>query len=198
MNNFLNLLWLAVVGYILGSIPFGVLVGYVLLRRDVRAGGSGHSGATNMVRQAGWKAGVLVALLDIAKGYAAGWLAVHYGMSPWAIALACAATVAGHCWPVLAGWRGGMGLGTLGGYILAIYPLGFVLGLGLAAAGSLILRHSARGNITAGLLFGPVLWLFSQSSTIGFIGAAGGLVIAVRSLSDWNRVYKEVWLDRGK
>lgn len=196
MDLIFNALWLSAVGYLLGSLPFGVWAGYVFLKRDIRAGGSGHTGGTNTIRQAGWGVGALVIALDIGKGYAAGWLAMNYGLSPWALILTGAATVAGHCWPMLAGFKGGMGLGTAGGHLLAVYPLGFALGLGLVAAGSLVLRHSARGNITAGLLLGPVLWLFSQAPVTGAVGLALGLVVAVRSLSDWNRVYKELWLDR--
>lgn len=198
MDSFLNVLWLTAAGYMLGSLPFGVWMGFVFLKRDIRAGGSGHTGGTNTIRQAGWRVGALVVALDLAKSFTAGWLAQHYGMNQWAVILAGGAVVAGHCWPVFAGFKGGMGLAAAGGFILAVYPLGFALGLGLVAAGSLVLRHSARGNITAGLLLGPVLWLFSQSLTLGLLGAAMGLTVAVRSLSDWNRVYKELWLDREK
>jgi hypothetical protein len=89
-----------------------------------------------------------------------------------------------------------MGLSGVGGALLAIYPLGFVIGLGMALAGTLILRHSARGNIAAGLLLGPVLWAVSQSAPIGLAATGAGLVVALRSLSDWGRVYRELWLDR--
>ncbi len=198
MMMFLNFIWITVVAYLLGTIPFGVLVGYAVTRRDIRAGGSGHSGATNTYRQAGVWAAALVALLDVTKGYAAGWLALRFGVNAWVVIPAGAAVVAGHCWPLFAGFRGGMGLGTVGGVLLAVYPLGVALGLTLAAAGSLVLRHTARGNILAGGLLGPVLWLFNQTLVIGLLGAALGLVVAVRSSSDWGRVYRELWLDRDK
>lgn len=198
MTLAINFLWLTGVAYALGSIPFGVLVGYGATRRDIRAGGSGHSGATNTYRQAGVWAAVLVALLDVGKGYAAGWLALRFGLSEWVVVLVGAAVTAGHCWPVFAGFRGGMGLGTVGGVLFAVYPLGVALGLALAAAGSLALRHTARGNILAGVWLGPVLWVFSQSPMIGLLSVALGGVVALRSLSDWNRVYHELWLDREK
>lgn len=198
MTMMINGLWITTLAYLLGSIPFGVLVGYGVTRRDIRAGGSGHSGATNTFRQAGVAAAVLVALLDLSKGFAAGWLAQRFGQSEWVIVLAGAAVVAGHCWPIWANFRGGMGLGTVGGVLLAVYPLGFALGLALVVAGTLIIRHAARGNILAGILLGPVLWLFSQSLVIGALGAGMGLVVVVRSLSDWGRVYRELWLDREK
>ena len=186
---------LTLAAYLIGALPFGVWVGYVVLRRDVRAGGSGHSGATNTMRQAGWAVGALVLALDLAKGYAALWLAQRW-LAPEVLWLIGAATVAGHCWPVWAQFRGGMGIATAGGAVLAVSPLGFVLGLGLLAAGSLALKHSARGNMAAGVLIGPVLWLFTGQWPITLLGAAVGLVIAMRSFSNWRRMYRELWLDR--
>ncbi|MGH2521826.1 MAG: glycerol-3-phosphate acyltransferase [Anaerolineales bacterium] len=193
-----NGLALAALAYLIGSIPFGVWVGYAFTRRDVRAGGSGHSGATNTMRQAGWGAGVLVLALDLLKGFVAEWLAMRFGLHPLTPILAAAAVVAGHCWPVFANFRGGMGLATAGGAVLAVYPLGFVLGIGLAALGSLLLRHSARGNVMAGLLIGPLVWLFSGSTSFAWLALAAGTVVALRSLSNWHRAYRELWLDRDR
>lgn len=193
-----NLLTLTVVAYLLGSIPTGLIVGWALLRRDIRAGGSGHSGATNTLRQAGWGAGVVVLALDIGKGALAEWLALRYGTMPLTPVLAGGAAVAGHCWPVFARFRGGMGMATAGGALLASWPLGFAIGVGLAAFGSLVLRHSARGNVVAGLFVGPVIWLFTRSTELALTAVMVGVLVAVRALSDWNRVYRELWLDRGK
>lgn len=192
----INLLGLVALAYGLGSLPTGVWLGRLLLGRDIRASGSGHSGGTNAARQGGWRFGALVAALDVAKGALAVYLAVRWGASPWTPALAAAAAVAGHCWPVFAGFRGGMGLGPLGGAMLVLSPIGFVAGLGLATLGTLTLRHSARGNFVAGLLFGPVAWLLTRSPYVALGAGASGLVIALRSLSDWRRVYRELWLDR--
>ena len=194
--DLLNLLGLGALAYLLGSVPTGVWLGRGLLGRDIRAGGSGHSGGTNAVRQGGWRFGVLVAALDVTKGVLAAWLAVRWGVSPWTPAVATAAVVAGHCWPVFAGFRGGMGLSALGGALLVVSPLAFVVGLGLAVAGTLLLRHSARGNAAAGVLFGPAAWLVTGSAVAALAAGGGGLVIALRSLSDWRRVYSELWLDR--
>ncbi|MBI4772280.1 MAG: glycerol-3-phosphate acyltransferase [Chloroflexi bacterium] len=198
MAALINGLVLLAVAYLLGSIPFGVIVGRLLIGRDIRTGGSGHSGATNTLRQAGWGAGVLVLCLDLAKGFLAEWLAVRLGRHALTPVFAGAAVVAGHCWPVFAGFRGGMGMATAGGAVLAVYPLGFALGVGLAALGSLVLRHSARGNVMTGLLVGPVIWLFSRSMPLACVGLAAGGVVALRALADWRRVYREVWLDREK
>ncbi|MCC7361790.1 MAG: glycerol-3-phosphate acyltransferase [Anaerolineales bacterium] len=194
--DLLNLLVLALVGYALGSLSPGVWLGWALLGRDIRAGGSGHSGGTNAARQGGWRFGLLVAVLDVAKGALAAWLAARWGLSPWTPSVVTAAAVAGHCWPVFAGFRGGMGLSVLGGALLVLSPTAFAVGLGLAAAGTLLLRHSARGNLAAGVLIGPAVWLVTGSATVALAAGAAGLVIALRSRSDWRRVYRELWLDR--
>jgi glycerol-3-phosphate acyltransferase PlsY len=194
----INLLWLAAAGYGLGSLPFGVWVSRLVAGRDIRSGGSGHSGATNTLRQLGLGPAVLVVVLDLAKGYVAGWLAVRYGEWVGAPAMATAALVAGHCWPFLAGFRGGMGLAALGGAMLAIAPLGFVVGLALALAGLLVLRHGARGTFVAGLLYGPVMGLLTREAGPALAAGAGGIVVAARALSNWRRVYRSLWLDRAR
>jgi glycerol-3-phosphate acyltransferase PlsY len=192
----LNTLALTALAYALGSVPFGVVLGRLILKRDIRAAGSGHAGGTNAARQGGWTFGVAVAVLDVAKAVLAVSLAVRFGQSPWTPALATVAVVAGHCWPLWAGFRGGMGLSAVGGAMLVLSPLCFLVGLALAAAGTLVLRHSARGNVIAGLLYGPVAWLVTGSPYLALAAGGAGVVVAVRSFSDWRRVYKELWLDR--
>ena len=183
----------AALAYLIGSIPIGVLVGYAFLRRDIRAGGSGHSGGTNTIRQAGWVAGVLVIALDVTKGALAVWLGMRYGDSVWAPALAAGAVVAGHCWPLFANFRGGMGLATAGGVMLASYPPGFAGALGILLAAAFVLRQPARSSFTAAVLGPPLIALVSQSPQPTAVALAVGLVIAVRALSGWNRKQKAVW-----
>src|SRR5258708_32282504 len=191
MNDVLNALGLTLLAYLLASVPFGVIVGRISAAGDIRADGSGHAGATNVMRQAGWRVAVVAAVLDVSKAFVGVWLARRFGSTVWVPALATTAAVAGHCWPVFGGFRGGMGLSGVGGALLAIYPLGLLIGLGLALAGTLLLRHSARGDISAGLLLGPGLWAVSQSAPIGLAATGAGLGVAIRSFSDWGRGYKE-------
>ena len=91
-----------------------------------------------------------------------------------------------------------MGLGALGGAMLAIEPLGFPVGLGLALAGLFGLRHGARGTVAAGVLFGPMMWLLTREVGPALAAGAGGLVVALRAMSDWGRVYRSLWLDKAK
>ncbi|NWF63484.1 MAG: glycerol-3-phosphate acyltransferase [Chloroflexi bacterium] len=193
MNIFFPLL-----GYLLGSLPFSVWVTRFVKNVDVRDAGSGHATTTNTIRQAGFGWGALVLFLDIAKGFIPTHLAFQYSGEVWLVALTASASVIGHCWPAFAQFRGGMGLAVAGGSLLSVNPLGFLICLGLLIVLVLTVRHSARASVFAGVLFAPVLWLF-QIRDVGFGVAFGaGLVIAVRFLIDWNRKYRELWLDREK
>ncbi|MBP8165460.1 MAG: hypothetical protein KAX86_08450, partial [Anaerolineales bacterium] len=82
------------------------------------------------------------------------------------------------------------------GTFLAVNPLGFLICFGLLVLLVLIIRHSARARVFAGILAAPVLWLFNIRDDVFWVAAAAGLVIAVRFLVDWNRKYRELWLDR--
>jgi acyl phosphate:glycerol-3-phosphate acyltransferase len=188
--------WL--LGYLLGSLPFALWITRLVKGVDVRDGGSGHVTTTNTIRQAGWAAGALVLALDLGKGFLAVWLARHAGLSGWSLALTGSLAVAGHCWPIFAQFRGGMGLATMGGGLMAISPLGFLLALGTLILLVLIIHHSARASIVTGLAVPLVLWLFGLRGDVLWLAAFSGLVIAVRFTVDWNRKYRELWLDREK
>lgn len=186
----------AVIAYLLGSIPFAILVTRVKAGVDVRGSGSGHAGATNTMRAAGWAAGILVLATDIGKGYLAVWLAGRFGGTEAAPIVAAASVVIGHCWPIFAGFRGGMGMASGGGALLAVWPLGFVLAVGLGSALQLLIKHSARGNVVTGLLLMPLWALFGANWTQLGVALAVGVVISGRALADWSRVYRELWFDR--
>ena len=185
-------------GYLLGSVPFAIWITRLAKNVDVREAGSGHATTTNTIRQAGFGWGALVLILDITKGFIPTYLAIHYTGNNWIIALTAALAVAGHCWPLFAQFRGGMGLATFGGTLLAANWFAFVIGMGLLLALTLILRHGARASVLTGILVGPLFWLINLRGIELWIAVAGGLVIAFRFLIDWNRQYRELWLDREK
>jgi len=196
MVNVLKTLVAGAVAYGLGSIPFAVLVTWWKAGIDVRSVGSGHAGATNTMRVAGWGAGILVVVLDLAKGYFAVWLAQRLGGSELTSVVAAGLVVIGHCWPLYVGFRGGMGMASGAGALLAIWPLGFVLAVGLAVVLQLVVRHSARANFFTGLLLVPLWAIFSVPCPLLMTTGVVGVIISYRALSDWHRVYKELWLDR--
>ena len=96
-----------VLGYLLGSIPFSILITRFVKGVDVRDSGSGHATTTNTIRQAGFGWGALVFVLDVAKGYIPTYLALKYSGDVQVVAFTAAFAVIGHCWPLFAGLRGG-------------------------------------------------------------------------------------------
>jgi len=184
------------IGYLAGSLPFALWVTRWIVDVDVRNVGSKHVGTTNTIRHAGWGWGVLVLILDLNKGFWPTFLAVNWGSPSWAIGLTAALTVVGHCWPLFARFKGGMGLAATGGVLLAVSPLGFLIGLGVLLAFVLAFRHAARGSLLAGLATPPFLWILGMRGDILWASIATGIIISIRFTVDWNREYRELWLDR--
>lgn len=185
-----------ILGYLSGSLPFSVWVMRFAKGVDVRDAGSGHATTTNTIRQAGFGWGALVAVLDLAKGFLPTFLAVNYSKEPWVIVLTAALAVVGHCWPLFAQFRGGMGIAPFGGALLASNWVSAFVGLGLLLALLFILRHGARAGVLTGILIAPLFWLFNFRGVEMWIALGCGLVMAFRFLIDWNRKYRELWLDR--
>jgi acyl phosphate:glycerol-3-phosphate acyltransferase len=146
-----NLLWLTpVIAYLLGSIPFGLLVVKALGGPDIRAIGSGNIGAANVARNAGKSAGILTLLLDAGKGYLAVWLAEYFtqGNIRWMmIAAVCA--VVGHMFPAWLGFKGGKGVATGLGVFIPICWQAVAAGMVLWLAVVIFWRYSSLGSISA-------------------------------------------------
>ncbi|MEX0783567.1 MAG: glycerol-3-phosphate 1-O-acyltransferase PlsY [Dehalococcoidia bacterium] len=110
-------------GYLLGSIPFGLVVGYLWLGKDIRASGSGKTGTTNVLRTAGKLPAGLVMVCDIGKGAVPALVGRFVFDEPGVAAAGAAAAVVGHVWPLFAGFRGGRGVATAFGGIFGLSPL---------------------------------------------------------------------------
>ncbi|MGN6269664.1 MAG: glycerol-3-phosphate 1-O-acyltransferase PlsY [Sphingomonas sp.] len=152
------------IGYLLGSIPFGLLLTRAFGAGDLRQVGSGNIGATNVLRTGRKGLAAATLLLDLAKGYAAVVLARHF--FPGNELLAAAAVFFGHCYPVWLGFRGGKGVATLMGIVLAIYwPCGLVFALvwlGLLAG----LRISSVAGMAAAVSAPVSAALFGQIDAV--------------------------------
>ena len=101
-----------VAAYLLGAVPFGLLVGKAFGGADIRRAGSGNIGATNVTRSLGPAAGVLTLLLDVSKGALAAWAGGALGGGPAGASLSGLAAVLGHIFPVYLGFHGGKGVAT--------------------------------------------------------------------------------------
>jgi acyl phosphate:glycerol-3-phosphate acyltransferase len=198
MQIFFFAIGFGLLGYLCGSLPFAVWITRLVKGVDVRNAGSGHATTTNTIRQAGFLPGAMVFVLDVAKGFFPTWLALHFAPPVWIAVLTAALAVVGHCWPVFAGFRGGMGLTTANGGMMAAFPFAIFITYAVLGLLTLILRHSARASVITGIIIAPLLWLAGLRGPLLWIAAAVGLVVAGRFLTDWNRKYREVWLDREK
>jgi glycerol-3-phosphate acyltransferase PlsY len=150
-------------GYLLGTFPTAVLVTRLATRGtvDIRAVGSGNPGGLNTAQVVGKRWGGLVMLVDAAKGLAAGLLG-------WAVAgpdgayAAATTAIAGHIWPVWNHFRGGKGVATSAGSVLAVFPAFFPIDAAVAAAGALRLRNAERAiqaSSTVWVLASIAWWL---------------------------------------
>ena len=110
-------------GYLLGSVPFGLVVGHLWLGRDIRASGSGRTGTTNVLRTAGKTAAGIVMVADIAKGTIPGLVGRYLFDDDGVAAAGASMAIVGHVWPVFAGFHGGRGVATAFGGILGLSPL---------------------------------------------------------------------------
>ncbi len=154
-----------VVGYLLGSIPFGVLVGKRMAKADVRQHGSGKMGATNVLRTAGKKAAAVVAILDLLKGVLAVLFAglIWWGLSTsegassswWLLSSAQVtaglAAVVGHIWPIFLKFRGGRGVAPFFGGLIALCPVAALFG-----GEALILGAGLTGFASLGSILGVI------------------------------------------
>jgi acyl phosphate:glycerol-3-phosphate acyltransferase len=156
-----NSISILIVAYLFGSIPTAVWIGKAFYGIDVREYGSGNAGATNTFRVLGKKAGIPVMLIDILKGFTATSLVYFIGMSTtggihlqinYKLALGIAA-VMGHLFPVFAGFRGGKGIATLFGMVLAVNLQAALLCVIVFIIVLLITRYVSLGSIMGGFAY---------------------------------------------
>jgi glycerol-3-phosphate acyltransferase PlsY len=149
-NTSVLTLILVLAGYLLGSIPFGLIFAKILGGKDVREHGSGNIGATNVSRVVGPLAGILTLLLDVAKGAAAVWLAARFSdHAAIAMTLAGVAALLGHCFPVWLKFKGGKGVATALGVYLALCPSAALAALVLFILVVAFWRYVSLGSLAA-------------------------------------------------
>ncbi len=152
---------LILAGYLLGSIPFGLILGKLFGGTDVRGSGSGNIGAANVARVVGAGAGVLTLLLDAAKGSLAVWLAERLAnaSAAWMMA-AGAAALLGHCFPVWLRFKGGKGVATAAGIYAVICPLAALFAIVLFLFVVAFWRYVSLGSIAAVAAMPLLLYFF--------------------------------------
>ncbi len=158
--NWLLMAGLTALGYLLGSFPTSIIAGRLAKGIDIREHGSGNAGATNTVRVLGGRWGIAVGLVDLAKGWLAAFLPMAFGAPLFIQVLAGVAAVAGHAFPLFAGFRGGKGVATGAGMLLSLYPLAFVICLSVFTVLLFLTGMVSVGSIAAALTL-PTAVLFT-------------------------------------
>jgi acyl phosphate:glycerol-3-phosphate acyltransferase len=178
-------LLIAVLSYLLGSIPFGYILVRAFRKQDVRQTGSGNIGATNVAR-AFPGLGMVTLLLDASKGAAAVLLARVLVPDQKILAGAAAfCAVAGHVFPLWLGFRGGKGVSTGLGSFIMLAPKAVLLAVGVFVAVVLLFRYVSLGSIAAVALFPFFAWWLQnyagERPMIGFMAATSILIVAMHS-----------------
>src|SRR5688572_10382171 len=145
-----NALLMLGVGYLAGSIPFGLIIALVFAKKDVRQAGSGNIGATNVARVVGKKLGIVTLVLDAAKGAIPVVVAGHVlGLSLFVQTAVGLMALVGHCFPIWLKFRGGKGVATGLGVLLAARPVEAGLGLLLFVIAYAMFRLVSAGSLLA-------------------------------------------------
>jgi glycerol-3-phosphate acyltransferase PlsY len=195
---------LVVAAYLLGSVPFGVVLTRLLTGRDVRTVGSGNIGASNVTRAAGKLAGILTLVLDAAKAavpmvlalrfFAARGPSTAYG---WAVAIGLAA-FAGHLYPVWLGFKGGKGVATALGVFLVLAPIPALLAVAAFGICFALTRVPAVGSLAGTLVccVGTFVHVLRDqgsagwSSPVPWAGVAVTIAIVLRHRTNIERLLR--------
>jgi glycerol-3-phosphate acyltransferase PlsY len=164
--------------YMMGSIPFALLLARRWGTPDLRMVGSGNLGAANVVRTSGMKAGVVVALLDVAKGALSVTLARYLSDQATAPAAAGLAAIIGHIYPVWLRFRGGKGVATACGVFSVLTPSAVLPALTIFAVTAKATRYISLGSVLAALALPPLTYLAgSPSATVVAAFTASALIL---------------------
>jgi acyl phosphate:glycerol-3-phosphate acyltransferase len=185
-------LLVAAIAYLLGAIPFGYLLVKWKTGADVRTGGSGNIGATNVLRTSGRGAGVATLVLDAAKGYLAVWIAGRLsGNSVLCLSIAALAVMAGHAYPVFLKFKGGKAVASFIGAFLRLTPLALAATLVVFVVIVAWARYISMGSIVAAGVFPLGVWLIEKPAPIVVASAAvAGAFIIYKHSSNIQRLHR--------
>jgi glycerol-3-phosphate acyltransferase PlsY len=178
----LVLVFVIAASYLIGSIPFGILVSKLFRGFDIRTKGSGNMGSTNAFRVLGWKLGLLVQVLDIAKGVGAVLLATFlfnglpfHNATPFQDItifklIAGVFAVLGHVYTCFAGFKGGKGISTAAGMLAAVAPVEVAVAFGLFVLVVVLSGYVSLGSIGAAIAFPFTMFLRENAFGVNIIG----------------------------
>jgi glycerol-3-phosphate acyltransferase PlsY len=155
-----------VLAYFIGSIPFALILARRWGATDLRTIGSGNLGAANVMRASGVTAGLLVAILDVAKGAASVWLAARVSSGATVPAAAGLAAVVGHVYPVWLRFRGGKGVATACGVFTVLTPLAIPPALAIFTAVVWLTRYISLGSVVAAIAASIIIVFRHRSNVV--------------------------------
>lgn len=174
--------------YLLGAVPFGLILSKTVSKRDPREFGSGNIGATNAMRTGGKLVGVLTLVADIAKGAMPVSLALFAGWSETAVAAVAAATFLGHIFPVYLKFSGGKGVATMLGVMLPWQPLAALIGIACWAVVLMLSGYVSLASVLAALLL-PILLVATGSALPALlVGTLFAILVTMKHASNIRRL----------
>jgi len=178
----ISLIFVVIVSYLIGSIPFGIIVSKRFRGYDIRTKGSGNMGSTNAFRVLGWKLGLVVQVLDLAKGLGAVLLATYFfnglpfhnatpfeDITVFRLIAGCSA-VLGHVFTVFAGFRGGKGISTAAGMMVGIAPVEVAVAVGIFLLVVFFSGYVSLGSIIAALTLPTTMFVRHNALGIQITG----------------------------
>jgi glycerol-3-phosphate acyltransferase PlsY len=174
--------------YLIGSIPFALILARRWSIDDLRLVGSGNLGAANVMRASGVKAGILVALLDMSKGALSVWIARQLSVDSAAPAVAGVAAILGHIYPVWVRFRGGKGVATACGVFSVLTPLAVPPAFALFLAVVLVTKYISLGSLIASIALPPLAYLTGSSAAAVGAACAASAIIVLRHRSNVERL----------
>ncbi len=179
--------------YLLGSVPFALVIGKGIYHVDVRKSGSGNVGATNVFRVVGRTAGVLVYISDTAKGFAPVFLAARLapgGDAALLAVLVAGAAIAGHTWSIFLKGRGGKGVAVGGGAIIALMPIIFVVLFAAFWIVLLAIRMVSVASMLAAVCFSAAVVITRQPSPYIVFALLASAVVFYAHRSNIRRLFR--------
>jgi glycerol-3-phosphate acyltransferase PlsY len=183
-----NIVLAAGIGYLLGSIPFGFLIGR-LKGVDVRRHGSGATGGTNVLRTLGPLPAAATALSDLVKGTIAAYSGLFIG-GDLGYAVAAFGALAGHAWPVWLGFRGGKSVATGAGGLLLLHPWGFIASLAAGIVAVIPTRYVSLGSLVGGLVYCSIIWLGENPLSHKVLAGGAFVVVYARHWENIKRIVR--------
>jgi glycerol-3-phosphate acyltransferase PlsY len=166
MNEFIYLIILIIISYLTGSTPTSIIVGRITNGIDIRKHGSGNAGGTNVFRVLGWKPALIVVIVDVFKGwlpaaiFAPAFYFAQIIPDLGVVQILCGfSAVLGHTYTIFAGFKGGKGVGTLGGMLIALFPTVFLFCLAVAVITIMLTGYVSLASMFASVSLPIFLFL---------------------------------------